>query len=240
MPILYPPGRSYGAKFHLAVTSVPVVAAFQLGWSVLPGATAASGTVQDLVGTGTWVWNGASSYSLTGLNGLPFLSGDGTSTMLMNTSVALAAPGTTPVFVWGVMRIDTWANNRVLFGGQGLQNAFLARLSTSTPQARAFNGSNGGLNGGATIGQWFRFEAYYSNSASDYLKIGASSVTGTPFGNDSLSSGVGAGMQILGGNTSFSASSVSTFFMTTGLPTAVELSNLSALTTSVFGGLVAV
>ena len=240
MPILYPPGRSYGAMFHLNVNSVPIVTAFQLGWNVLPGAGASLGTAQDLVGTGKWGWSNATTYNLTGLNGLPYLQGDGATTAMVNTGVALAAPGTSPIFCWGVCRLDAWVTGRAIFAGAGAQGSCVLFSSGVTPQVRNNNAVSGPLVN-MTLGQWFRVEAYYSNSTNDYLKIGPTVVTGVICGNNPCVSGASRGFQVMGGNTSFSQSSISAFFIAQGaLPTVAERTALDSMVTSVYSGVVSV
>lgn len=170
------------------------------------------------------------TYQATGLNNLPTLLFDGTNDKLSNASFNPPAPGTTPLWIRMIAKMITWTNGDriVAYGSTGGPNIADAGAS---PNLFAQNGINGPQIA-AALGTWFRIECLFSNSTSDYLKVGASSVTGTNVGNTANSGG-----RILGG---LSASGFGNFEIAEILyanrnPSGAEKTALDALTTSKWG-----
>ena len=100
------------------------------------------------------------------------------------------APGTTPIWFFGVIRPNAWSSGANIYSGSGT-NILRLRMSTSTGTLGAANGSSGQVLTNFTVGSWFRFENLFSNSSSDYVKVGPTSTTipGTITGNTDVANG---------------------------------------------------
>ena len=96
-------------------------------------------------------------------------------------ALQLPAPGTTPTLVWMLLRQDAWVSNENVISGNG---GPVIRQSNSSPNLRLFNGSLAGENSQAGIGVWRRVAAWYSNSTSDFIRVRATTTTGTSAGNN--------------------------------------------------------
>ena len=94
--------------------------------------------------------------------------------------LTITAPGTTPLFLTGLMRIDEdTATSDTIFGGSttagGATLAF--RLLNNAGAFQLFNGTTrtpAVSSVASVLGEWLRFYCYFSNSAADYLHIGGS------------------------------------------------------------------
>lgn len=104
--------------------------------------------------------------------------GDGSNDVL-NTAWNPPAPGTTPTWVRTVMSRNADAASATLFASSG--TSFILYRDTSTTM-RAFNTTNTSQITVA-LTTWFRTETLFNNATTDYLKIGATSVTGVNTGN---------------------------------------------------------
>ncbi len=136
-------------------------------------------------GVATWVDQSTAGKSATqvtpsaqavpqaaGLNGKQTLLFDGVTQRMAFAGLNLAAPGTTPSFFYGVMRIVTDATNVSPFGcGSTTMRLFRG----SANNLRITNGTNGPLIP-YTPNAWFRFMVRFGNSAGDYLKVGSASL----------------------------------------------------------------
>lgn len=113
------------------------------------------------------------AYNATGgpLSG-PCVTGDGTNDKL-GFSWTRASPGTQPFYVWMIAKQITWTNNDSFMGDS---NCVIFQRTT-TPSVAAKCSTQSPLNGAATIGSWFRFEAQFGNSGADYFRIGGTTVT---------------------------------------------------------------
>lgn len=132
-----------------------------------------------------------------GLNGWPGLLFDGSSQNLVSSGYNLAAPGTTNFGRLLVARQITWTTGKNLVGETSNGNVGIIHTHTATPSIAAFNTSNS-TDVAMTLNTWFRVRALWSNSTGDYLKVGATSVTGVNLGNSSangqeIASAAGAG-----------------------------------------------
>jgi hypothetical protein len=117
-----------------------------------------------------------------GPNGTPSVLFKGTDDFLRNATLDRPAPSTTPTFVWTVMRQVTWGAN-LRFWCFGTANLGLAVLGqTATPQISMSNTTVVNANTALTVNTYKRMEVYFSGSTSDYLKVGATSVTGASAG----------------------------------------------------------
>lgn len=114
-------------------------------------------------------------YGSTTVNGFSALTFNGTS-HFMASSLNLGSPGTTNVTIWGVFRQLAWTSGgRVISATSG--NFLEFRMAPSTPTLEMANGVAAvAPNSSATINTWVRFESLWTNSTSDYLKLGSNKV----------------------------------------------------------------
>lgn len=177
------------------------------------------------------------AYNTSSLNLMPGIAFDGTSHFLDNTTDVYPAPGTAPTFHWMVFRQlaapTGWTN------GDPILSSITAATfrqeifqGATTPRIRCFNGSSGTENAGGTIGSARRLEAYFNNATSDYLKIGATSVTGVNTGNQA-----GGGGSRFGGDSGALRGNFELFeyVRLRRLPSAGELTALDAYVTATYG-----
>lgn len=137
----------------------------------------------------------------TPVDGAPELLFNDPTTPIANTVLrgldaatpVMPAPGTTKTWHSKVTTLKTWTSGRSMWSSITgfIREVF---LSTSTPQIRTFNGSNGALNGALTIGVPARVEEMYDNTVGSYLKAGAVTLAAAT-GNSS-----GGGGMRLGGD----------------------------------------
>lgn len=113
--------------------------------------------------------------------GFPCITGDGTGDWL---SVAWdpPTPGTFPIVFFFVFRQVTWTAGDYLFGGGNVTLALVQ--SGATPNMLCANTTSGPGSNGAPVGTAVRGRAFFSNTTSDYLKLGsAADSTGINTGN---------------------------------------------------------
>lgn len=162
------------------VTSVPIVDWWRsdLGITLATGVAAWTGQKAGLVfSQATGSAQPVYSASDANFGGRPSLTADGVSQTL-TSSINIPAPGTTPYWYWWIFRLITWTLNATMSGGPGAAPNVLAYCSSISPNMRQFGTTTGTENGATSIGNPRRAVTYYSNSASDYLKFGATKVSG--------------------------------------------------------------
>ncbi len=185
----------------------------------------ASGNGFDLtqaVGASQPTWGAA-----TGPNGQPAVLFDGVDDVIDNAVLSLPAPGTTPSFFWGVMRLVTWVSGRALLTSAGAFRLFEGGL---TPQVFPFNGAFG-TSMSMTLNVYGRTETYFSNSVADYTKFKTASATGATYGN----SGPTLGFSIGSFNVDFGNVQVCEFWIFNTLPSAAQLAALDAYAAARYG-----
>lgn len=118
------------------------------------------------------------------LNGQDTITFDGADHTMLASALDLPAPGTTPTYCWIVARQLGWSSNAVLASAEG-GNVMAFKQSGSSPNTRQDNNgaANGPLNSAGIINSWFLWQMLWSNSTSDYVTIGSTTVTGTDTGN---------------------------------------------------------
>lgn len=124
------------------------------------------------------LWNAADA-SFGGNSSIEFDAVDD----IIDFTLPIPAAGTTPRHYWWIGRVITWTTGKVLFGGNGglCQDVLFAGVN---PQVFQYNGLGSvNLNSGATVGSAKRGRALFTNSASDRLQLGASSISGGNAGN---------------------------------------------------------
>lgn len=166
-----------------------------------------------------------------GPNSTPLITFDGVDDILTFTTWNPPAPGTTPIFIWAVVRSVSQTSSDMFWGGQTGTTLCLIQLATAG-QVRLTNGTSGPTNANMTLGTSRRVEASYTNSIADYLKVGSVSVTGTATGNtDPTGFAVGARVTANFGNVAFSEIAI----WTGGVPTAGEITGLNNYASTRYG-----
>jgi hypothetical protein len=150
-------------------------------------------TLQDLSGNGhTATLKTATAPTVTaGLNNHAGLGFTVNTTGLI-WAMSLPAPGTTPFYLWMVVKQLSWVINTVLVVGPGAPGFFQKSVS---PKIAGQNNVNFNL-ASLAIGSFGAVEAQFGNSPADYIKAGSdSAVPGNNTGN-----AANAGMFSLGNN----------------------------------------
>jgi len=111
-------------------------------------------------------------------NGLVGLATNGATGRLLTSTNIPAAPGTTPWSMFAIFRQVSWTNSNLILYTAGAFQPQLVQSGVS-PQVVANSGSSSAVNGGAALGTWVIVEINAGNSASDYLKLGTTPVTGS-------------------------------------------------------------
>lgn len=181
-----------------------------------------SGGGRNLTGTCS-----VASSVLNGFNGAQFVAA---SSNKLVRAQSFSAPGTTPIFFWGVVRQDAWVNNtgRLCGAEPNLNNQIIQ--SGVSPQLKLFNSAFGPANGGASIGSFKRLEAAFTNSTADYLKLGATTATGTNMGNNT-----GSQLSLAFGNSAFGSCTWVEFAVFNVVPSGAQLTALDNYVTARYG-----
>jgi hypothetical protein len=171
------------------------------------------------------------AYDATGgPNGRPKL--DFTGDILVNSTLNLPAPGTTPVFFWLVVSQIDFSVNARLFG-TGVNMAGMTQSSSGN--VNHYNQTAANVTAFA-LATFKRAESYFSNSTSDYNKVGSATTTGTNAGNSDPSAQLVLGGFDAGGGPVVSANiRCCEFFITNALPSGAQITALDAYATSLYG-----
>lgn len=129
----------------------------------------------------TYNWTG-------GPNGVPSVEFDGINDSLLNNTLGF----TLPFYYWAVIAQLNWVEGRRLWISMNeatvIGNLTQSALSLGSPNINQVNGTanlfNTNQNNAGTIGSFFRLEALYTNSTSDYLKIHSTNATGFNSGSN--------------------------------------------------------
>lgn len=124
------------------------------------------------------------TYNATGgPNSKPSILFDGSNDSLA-TTMARAAPGTTPSVPWLVMRQITWSSNDPLLSDSAGTMIIRQTSGGASPQLNMVAGINRATNSAATLNTWARARAKFQNSTTDALQLLATDVTdGAAAGN---------------------------------------------------------
>jgi hypothetical protein len=141
------------------------------------------------------------------------------------------APGTTPTFFYAVMRAVTLVNGNTLFSSGGGR----FKLSQSTANRHAIANTASGNLVTSTANTWNRWRALFNNATTDYLRIGATTQSGTNTGNNAGSGGFFLGASSIAAALP-AALDVAALFAWAGEPSAPELAACDAWVTARYGG----
>lgn len=234
-------GRMAGlpaTAFHRLVSSVSVIGSWQSDLGVTLGTGVSAWA--DQTGNGYTLSQAAGgqqpAYNATGLNGKPTITFDGTDDFMSNASLDLPAA---PYFYWMVFSAVSWTvNDTLLASGSNGVGQVLQR--GSTPQIGACNNGVSGayFNTGAVLGSWYRMRVSFTNSTSDYIRIGSTNTTGTNMGTAASAAGFNLGKNTSAAN--YANISVAALMVLGGTPSAAELSALDAAVTRFYGASVGV
>lgn len=170
----------------------------------------------------------------TGVGSRTKLVFDGSNDVLRDATLDLPSPGTSNRFFWAVYTPITWTINKTLWSGGTTGGQYQFFYSVATPDMSAYDGIVGPRNSGAIIGSPVRAEVLYSNSIGDYVKLGATTVTGTALANLDPP----AGFNIGGVSTGASAANFELYALLIfqGAPSGAELAALSAAAATMYPG----
>lgn len=169
-----------------------------------------------------WIDQGPGAHNLTGtctvlsaaVNGQNAAKFNGTSDVF-SVAASIAAPATTNLWRYTVLKIDTYVANSPVVA-LGTLNQMSIIMHTSTPQLSQFgNGAFGNVNaGGASTSAYKLIRSKYTGSTSDSIQCGgAAAVTGT-----SCSNVVGNNIRMGNGNGSFGHVSIAEDWIFTADP----------------------
>ncbi len=163
------------------------------------------------------------------LNNQATFTCDGATRQIASTSFAQADP----VWVWLIFKLVTWGANRRVWCANQASNTPTIFMTGSSPAIAQNATSTVNSNSGAVLASWRRGEFLFSSSTGDYIKIGATLVTGASAGATTIASGVvlgGAFSAGVTGNVAFAE-----YALCAGKPNAGELTALDAYVTSRYG-----
>lgn len=166
-----------------------------------------------------------------GPNSQPCIEFDGVDELLVNTTLDLPAPGTTPTLIWLIMRTVTWTGGRAIVGSDASFGCEL-RFANATPDVSAYNGVDN-LSSDLPVATWGRVQGFFNNATTDYTRaIAGAKATGNNAGNTNP----GLGRRIGRGNPSgFANFLLAEYFIANRDTTALEDTALDAYVTSRYG-----
>lgn len=166
-----------------------------------------------------------------GPGGRPALAFDGVDDRMDIAAYSPAAPGTTPFYVWMIVRQESWTNISRLFGCVSGGVILTVQQAPAIPDLRMVNGVVANQVSALPVGTWGRLETVFTNSITDFLKVIATEVGGSTAGNST-----GTGRQ-LAANANGSHSHITVAEMATWhrVLTGPERAQLDAYATARYG-----
>jgi hypothetical protein len=124
------------------------------------------------------------TYTAGALNGKAVAAADGSNDcMVFAGGLDIPDPDLVATWFLFVWTADSWTISDSLFAANGT-TALRLRQDPTTPNMNMNNAVTGPNNSGAVLTTWVRGEALFNNAITDYLKLGATSVTGTATGGN--------------------------------------------------------
>lgn len=148
---------------------------------------------------------------------------------------ARAAPGTTKRYIMGVLRSDTSASGRIMWGDTTASTFQVSQNNTSNSLVMV-NGSTANLNAGVGNGVVARFASFFTNSlATDILRSGATTSSGQNAGNNAAGAAKRVGGSASGSRIQATAVEFAEF---EGIPTLTQDSECDAYDVMAYGATV--
>jgi hypothetical protein len=223
------------------VTSVSWHYLFLASTGVTDAGAGAVSAITDQSGAGHNISQGTAGSrpivsATSGPNGTTHgITHDGTDDNLPTSSFDIAAPGTTAFYELLVFKQVTWTSLDRITGRPG--GNMQIRQSGTTPALTMANTTSVNSNTAATLNSWFRLEAGFTGSTSDFLKIGSTNVTGASAGVVDPASGSSIIGAVAGGT---NASNIvwSIWGATAGIPNGTERANIDKFILGLYGSTV--
>jgi hypothetical protein len=174
-----------------------------------------------------------------GMNGKIELIGTAAANTVLASAMALPAQTATPTYIYGIVRQDTWGLN---LGIAGPTNAVfgvcLVQSPSTTTDIQQGGFGNAGGHAGITLGTWGRVRAWYTGSASNLFRYGATDSNGL---FDSRGADVATGYNLFARTSGASSANCRwmLFVATPNLPTAPQIAAIDAAVTTWAGAGVA-
>lgn len=225
----------------LVNTPLTILGANLLQWCRADlGVTIATGVSQwdDLSGNGRHYTQGTGSAqpawgATSGPNGTPAITGDGVDDNLRALDLDRPVPGTSPTWMWIVLKQVTWTNTRRIYSN-GNSSSTLCLVQTSpSPGLATYNAASSVTLPDLAVGVWGTVTTYFSNSPADYIQINdGTPATGVALGNN----GPGTSFTLFSGNnTLYGNVSIAEFVVADVLPSADQLTSLAAYRLARYG-----
>jgi len=149
------------------------------------------------------------------LGGRPTFTGNGTTNVFVSTYI-VPLPGTTPTYYWAIIKqVSNAASAAVL----GCTNHGIYTGALASPGMQQVAGVLGPANNGAAIGSWVCMEAQFNNATTDFLRLGATEVTGAAAGTNG---GAVLCLFALNGGANFGNYAIAEIFAMNAAPTAAQ------------------
>lgn len=165
------------------------------------------------------------------LNNRPTLTCDGVG-MFMDSTWARPAPGTTPTFVWAIIKQNGWTSTRQLIADKTVNRFLMVQQAVNPNLLERCNGT-GNASNALAVGTWGRAEMYHSNTVADYIKLIGTTASGTVVGAGGVGTGTRFGCDA--GGTLFASFSIAELLVTAGLPNAGEITGLNSYANGLYG-----
>lgn len=204
------------------------------------GITIATGVSQwdDLSGNGRHYTQATGSAQPTwgataGPNGTPAITGDGVDDNLRALDLDRPFPGTTPTWMWIILKQVSWANTRRIYSNGNSSSTLCLVQTAPSPGLATYNAVSSAILSDLAVGAWGAVTTYFSNSTADYLQVNdGAPATGVALGNN----GPGTSFTIFSGNNSlYSNVAIAEFVVTDAMPTPAQVEYLRAYRMARYG-----
>lgn len=165
------------------------------------------------------------------LNNQPTLTCDGIA-MFMDSTWSRPAPGTTPQWIWAIIKQNAWTVSHQLIADK-TANRFMLVQAGASPTLNARSNGTGNSSTALAVGVWGRAESYHAASTDDYLQLISTKVGGTSGGAGGTGTGTRIGVNA--GGTLFGSMAIAELVIAMGLPTPGEIANMNSYATYRYG-----